>query len=90
MDFPAEGWTVLKVLKNIFSKYKAILAGGTALALHMGHRTSYDLDFFTHENFRIESIISDIRKKKLPFSVISEGEGYLIVEVVGIKCSLYK
>ncbi len=80
----------MKSLKNIFSMHKAILAGGTALALHMGHRTSCDLDFFTHEDFRIESIISGIRKKKIPFSVISEGEGYLIMEVGGIKCSLFK
>ncbi len=88
--FPDEGWTVLKRLKNIFSKHKAVLAGGTALAFHMGHRTSYDLDFFTQEDFRNESIISDIRRKGLPFSVISEGKGYLIMEVKGIKCSLFK
>lgn len=27
------------------------LAGGTALALHLGHRLSYDLDFFSSEGF---------------------------------------
>ena len=30
---------------------KAYLAGGTALALYIGHRISVDLDFFTHEAF---------------------------------------
>ena len=30
---------------------KAYLAGGTALALQLGHRISVDLDFFTHEPF---------------------------------------
>jgi len=30
---------------------KAYLAGGTALALHIGHRISVDLDFFTQEEF---------------------------------------
>lgn len=27
------------------------LAGGTAVALHLGHRISYDLDFFSNKNF---------------------------------------
>ena len=26
------------------------LAGGTAVALHLGHRMSYDLDFFTPQS----------------------------------------
>jgi hypothetical protein len=30
---------------------QAYLAGETALALHLGHRVSYDLDFFTQEIF---------------------------------------
>jgi hypothetical protein len=30
---------------------RAYLAGGTALALHIGHRVSYDMDFFTQEVF---------------------------------------
>lgn len=29
----------------------AYLTGGTALALHLGHRISVDLDFFTHNEF---------------------------------------
>lgn len=32
------------------------LAGGTALALHLGHRISIDLDFFTGEHFSIASV----------------------------------
>ena len=42
-----------KILKNIsfLKKYGIYLAGGTALALHFGHRTSYDLDFYTKKSF---------------------------------------
>src|SRR5258706_7281443 len=36
---------------------EAYLAGGTALALHVGHRISVDLDFFTKEEFS-ESVLS--------------------------------
>jgi len=37
-----------KILKNIsfLKKYDFYLAGGTALALYFGHRTSQDLDFY--------------------------------------------
>jgi predicted nucleotidyltransferase component of viral defense system len=32
------------------------LAGGTALAVHLGHRISIDLDFFTPEHFAVVSL----------------------------------
>ena len=32
------------------------LVGGTALALHLGHRRSVDLDFFTSEAFDLEEV----------------------------------
>lgn len=43
----------------------AYLAGGTAAALHLGHRYSYDFDFFTQKEFD-EKILSKQIKKKLP------------------------
>ena len=33
------------------------LAGGTALALQLGHRLSYDLDFFTEQDFSEKALI---------------------------------
>ena len=45
----------LNVLKKLSESIKAsdkfYLAGGTALALRLGHRRSYDFDFFTDEKF---------------------------------------
>lgn len=47
--------------KEIFAKLAKVglpdnfyLSGGTALALHLGHRESVDLDFFSHEEFEPE------------------------------------
>jgi hypothetical protein len=60
------------------------------LALHIGHRISADLDFFTDVTFNIEAIIKGIRKAGYSFQIISEGEGYLIVEVEGLKVSIFK
>jgi len=49
--------------KNIFEKLAGLglpenfyLSGGTALALHLGHRESVDLDFFSQEKFSPESV----------------------------------
>lgn len=85
-----KGWKISYDLRDILKKYRATLAGGTALALHLGHRISIDLDFFTGVDFKVESIISEIRKKRYPFRIISEGEGYLIVDLDGMKVSLFK
>ncbi len=38
----------LQKLKGFFNKNHIYLAGGTALALHLGHRISIDFDFFVH------------------------------------------
>lgn len=47
-----------KLLKN------AYLAGGTALALQIGHRVSYDLDFFTDKKFRAQIFLKKISQIK--------------------------
>jgi predicted nucleotidyltransferase component of viral defense system len=43
---------------------KTYLAGGTALALQLGHRYSYDLDFFTPLRFETREVLE--RFKKIP------------------------
>ncbi len=86
--FPEQGWKVLRSLKKITKKYQGTLAGGTALALNIGHRVSDNLDFYTDTYFSVESLISDIRKTGRPFNLISGEDGYLFAEVDGIKFSL--
>jgi hypothetical protein len=46
----------LKVFKNDF-----YLAGGTGLALQLGHRKSYDFDFFSFNNFNINKLQDNIK-----------------------------
>ena len=50
---PAEAWAVVKLLKRTDLLDGWIVAGGTALALQLGHRISVDLDFFQHEDFQV-------------------------------------
>jgi len=47
----------IKLVSGVHEINKAYLAGGTALALQIGHRISVDLDFFTQYDF-IESQLS--------------------------------
>ena len=88
--FPEKGWKVLSKLREIFVRHKAVLAGGTALALQIGNRISVDLDFFTADEFRVESIVSYIRNTGLPFRIMSESGDHLVVDVDGIKISIFK
>ena len=38
------------------------MAGGTALALHLGHRYSEDFDFFTDQHFEVEVLLKSLQK----------------------------
>ncbi|NWF97407.1 MAG: hypothetical protein HXY52_00515 [Nitrospirae bacterium] len=67
-----KGWEILNKFSGIFNKYRAVLAGGIALALQLGHRISLVLDFFTAKPFKVEAIISDIRKTGTSFRILSE------------------
>lgn len=53
---PAKTKKVFDFLANSGLVKDFYLAGGTALALYMGHRYSYDLDFFSLKGFR-ESVL---------------------------------
>jgi len=61
----------LLILKKGILLNDFYLAGGTAVALHLGHRISYDLDFFSNKSFdglalgRTLSALGDYRNKFL-------------------------
>ncbi|MGI0085554.1 MAG: nucleotidyl transferase AbiEii/AbiGii toxin family protein [Nitrososphaerales archaeon] len=47
-------------LRRVSVLAKFYLAGGTGLALHLGHRRSIDLDFFSREPFDPEGILGKV------------------------------
>ena len=62
------------------------LAGGTALALHLGHRRSIDLDFFSAQPFDEDRLIAAVQA--LPeFSVLSKSTQTVHLHVSGTKVS---
>jgi len=52
----------IKLVSGIPIIKKAYLAGGTALALHLGHRISVDLDFFTREELEERVLSADLHR----------------------------
>ena len=63
------------------------LSGGTALALHLGHRISEDLDFFTPEKFENDFFVSQIID--IGGEIISEARGTIHSFLKGTKLSLF-
>lgn len=78
----------LKLVSKIDLIKKSYLAGGTALALHLGHRISVDLDFFTPEALD-ENILASNLKEIPEFS--EEGKAWRTVwgSVGNTKFSLF-
>lgn len=62
------------------------LAGGTGLALQLGHRVSVDLDLFTPQSFNALALRDSLRGASA-FSVQQIAEQTLHVEIAGIQVS---
>lgn len=66
----------------------AYLAGGTACALHLGHRFSFDLDFFTEVEFPTKVVIKQL--KALPgFSSQRTAKWTILGEFPEVKFSYF-
>ncbi len=79
------------LLKEIFSipeiNGRFALAGGTSLALQIGHRISIDLDIFSPDQFdtrELEIILSS--KKDWKFTPVSKSSRMLFCYINNIKC----
>ena len=87
---PKNAPNVLARLRKILTKYDAVLAGGTAAALHLGHRLSEDLDFFANRSFDNNVVWAFMTREGLSYKLIDEGPHFVIAEVEGIKWSLFE
>ncbi len=82
---------VLKLLGPFTHPHDFYLAGGTALAIHLGHRRSQDLDWFT--TGRIPDAISlaaSIREEGIPLGVRQVARGTLNGSVSKISVSFFE
>ncbi len=67
---------------------KVYLAGGTALALQLGHRISVDLDFFTREPFD-ERIVSQELDSVQEFALEQLAPNTILGKIGGTRMSLF-
>ena len=77
----------MELLTGIMSKDALsgfYLAGGTALALQIGHRISVDLDLFGRRPFEPQDILDELKDYK-PVSIMAQSKNILILNVKGVK-----
>ena len=65
------------------------LVGGTALALHYGHRVSVDLDFFTGKEFNAASFLEEL-KDKYSFVILSQAINSLTLNLNDVKADFIR
>jgi len=75
---------------GFIEKYGFYLAGGTALALQIGHRDSLDFDFYTEKKFDSQKLREEFDKRFEKVQEIYIAEGTLGLEVDGIGVSFFK
>lgn len=67
------------------------LGGGTAIALHLGHRKSVDLDWFTQSEFRNPLNFSqELRNKNIKVEVNDISRGTLHGVIKGVRVSFFE
>jgi len=66
------------------------MAGGTALALQIGHRTSLDFDFYTEKRFNARKLREQFDKKFKKVQEIYIAEDTLGLDADGIKMSFFR
>ena len=64
------------------------LAGGTALALQLGHRESVDFDFFRRETFDPPWLLDQLPTSS-PIRILQEATNTLTVDFQGVKTSFF-
>jgi hypothetical protein len=80
--------TVLELLSRVGEVRTFYLAGGTALALHLGHRRSGDFDFFRRKDFLPQSLLSSLRETGM-VQVLQEATGTLTVMLREVSTSFF-
>lgn len=80
---------LLELLSRIAEVRTFYLAGGTALALYLGHRRSRDFDFFRAKEFAPQDLLSVLRETG-ELDVLLEATGTLTVALRGVPTSFFR
>lgn len=79
---------VLRRIGSFATEHGFYLGGGTAVAIHLGHRRSIDLDWFTNDRFTDPlRLATSLRETEGDTTVKSLDEGTLYLEIEGVQVS---
>jgi nucleotidyltransferase AbiEii toxin of type IV toxin-antitoxin system len=85
----AEQQEAIRLLAPLLTGRQIYLAGGTSVALQLGHRRSVDLDWFSGQPIVDPMALArDLKSAKIPFETGSVGRGTLHGQVLGVRVSL--
>ncbi|MBI3261331.1 nucleotidyl transferase AbiEii/AbiGii toxin family protein [Candidatus Berkelbacteria bacterium] len=65
------------------------LVGGTAIALHIGHRQSIDFDLFATSEFDAQTVRQQIIARNTIDAVLRDSLGEYTIVVDGVKCTFF-
>jgi len=80
---------LLPSLAPILARHRFVLAGGTSLALHLGHRLSVDLDFFLDGDVSPDLLIGELRGVQLSPEVLQLARGVSLSMIGGSRVSFF-
>lgn len=86
---PPAALNVLRSLRETVRAHQFVLAGGTAVALHLGHRMSVDFDLFTETPFSTDKVFQEIQGTGRTVKTLQEERDTLTVTVDGVKVSFF-
>lgn len=84
-----EARALLPRIAPTVARHQFILAGGTSLALYLGHRLSVDLDLFSEEEVLPDRLMGELRATHLNPEVIQLAPGMLSVVMESVKVSFF-
>lgn len=79
---------LLPLIKSFGAKFS--LCGGTAIALHIGHRESIDFDLFTHDELNVSTLRKKLSLADKGFLVLIKNEDEYTVVVKGVKITFLR
>jgi hypothetical protein len=86
---PGEAPVVLREVTAALAAWDFYLAGGTALALHLGHRVSQDLDFFSSSFAAPDALAADLDRAIPELQVGLVDRRTLYATVRGVQLSFF-
>jgi hypothetical protein len=87
---PDSVWRLLLGLSRLGSMQSGYLAGGSGLAIQLGHRVSVDLDFFFPEGHAVPDVLDQLPALGMSATVMSQTPGHCELRINAVKVDLIR